>query len=323
MLARACATCARTRRGGGTRAWTRRGRRADEISTAGIARGRRWSSTRASAREATEPGAVDVWCHEDATCAAGRDAEDAVARGMVTAREWDELRGDRARLVARAFARRTLARYGESGTSGRDVTFAVGTRGKPRVEAPEGLRGIEFSVSHCDGLTAVVVSASGACGIDVESENRRLGTDVGTFARRWLSQREAERLDRVADDDERARAFMRLWTLKEAYVKALGLGIAGRPFREFDVAWDEDASASGAWTVDLRDDARDDVERWRLTLLRPRASLPHVMSLCAPATASGDAPRVRARWASLLDADASAVPIDDSFTILGASRRHT
>ena len=106
------------------------------------------------------------------------------------------------------------------------MTLATGARGKPRVEAPEGLRGLEFSVSHCDGLTAVVVSASGACGIDVEDENRRIGTDVGAFARRWLSEREAARLDRIEDVDERARAFMRLWTVKEAYVKALGLGIA-------------------------------------------------------------------------------------------------
>ena len=348
MLARACATCARraseasarassarTRRGGGTRALTWSGRRAawtrardrrdggDADAMVEIARGRRWSSTRASAREATEPGAVDVWCHEAAASDAERDAEDAVVRALVTASEWEELRGNRTRLVARAFARRTLARYDGSGPRGSDVAFAAGARGKPRVEAPEGLRGIEFSVSHCDGLTAIVVSTSGACGIDVENENRRIGTDVGKFARRWLSRREAERLDRVADDDERARAFMRLWTVKEAYVKALGLGIAGRPFREFDVAWDDDASASGAWTVDLRDDARNDVDRWRLMLLRPRASQPHVMSLCVPATASGDAPRVRARWASLLDADASAVPVDDSFTILGASRRHT
>ena len=351
MLTRACATLTRraseasarassasaraTRRDGPTRALTRRGRRAsgtrarerwdsrDGDDVGGRARGRRWSGTRASARERTEPGAVDVWCHDAAASDAGRDAEDEVARGIVTAREWEELRGNRTRLVARAFARRTLARYDGNGTRGRDVTLATGARGKPRVEAPEGLRGLEFSVSHCDGLTAVVVSASGACGIDVEDENRRIGTDVGAFARRWLSEREAARLDRIEDVDERARAFMRLWTVKEAYVKALGLGIAGRPFREFDVAWDEAAPASDAWTVNLRDDARDDAERWRLTLLRPRASHPHVMSLCVPATASGDAPRVRARWASLLDDDASVVDVDDSFTILGASRHRT
>ena len=198
MLTRACATLTRraseasarasraraTRRDGQTRALTRRGRRAsgtrarerwdsrDGDDVGGRARGRRWSGTRASARDWTEPGAVDVWCHDAAASDAGRDAEDEVARALVTASEWEELRGNRTRLVARAFARRTLARYDGNGTRGRDVTLATGARGKPRVEAPEGLRGLEFSVSHCDGLTAVVVSASGACGIDVEEIGR-------------------------------------------------------------------------------------------------------------------------------------------------------
>ena len=58
-------------------------------------------------------------CGVDAAASdAGRDAEDEVARALVTASEWEELRG-RTRLVARAFARRTLARYDGNGTRGR------------------------------------------------------------------------------------------------------------------------------------------------------------------------------------------------------------
>ena len=163
--------------------------------------------------------------------------------------------GNAARMISRAFARTVLMRYDEDARDARDVTFAYGARGKPSVRGPATLAArCGFSVSHCDGLTAVAVTTNGdACGIDVEDENRRIGTDVGKFARRWLSDDETRRLSDIVADDERARAFMRLWTAKESYVKALGLGIAGRPFREFDIAWDVAEDAAKTWSMDLRD----------------------------------------------------------------------
>ena len=244
------------------------------------------------------------------------------AEALVSETERAELMGNAARMISRAFARTVLMRYDEDARDARDVTFAYGARGKPSVRGPATLAArCGFSVSHCDGLTAVAVTTNGdACGIDVEDENRRIGTDVGKFARRWLSDDETRRLSDIVADDERARAFMRLWTAKESYVKALGLGIAGRPFREFDIAWDVAEDAAKTWSMDLRDVTDDGTVPWRFALLKPRASQSHVMSLCAPAGADGRMPRVRVRWASpfepLVDVDAA----DADVLALGGSR---
>lgn len=48
------------------------------------------------------------------------------------------------------------------------------------------------------------------------------------------------------DESERARHFVRLWTLKEAYVKAVGRGIGARPgLKAFSVSLDGHGSGEG------------------------------------------------------------------------------
>lgn len=317
-----------TRRARGAR--TTRTTRARARFERGVARG----VARTTSVEADDGGAgggdagetIDVWCYDARAGTRGDDAsENELARraeALVSEDERTELMGNATRLISRAFARTVLMRYDEDARDARDVTFAYGARGKPSVRGPATLAArCGFSVSHCDGLTAVAVTTNGdACGIDVEDENRRIGTDVGKFARRWLSDDETRRLSDIVADDERARAFMRLWTAKESYVKALGLGIAGRPFREFDIAWDVAEDAAKTWSMDLRDVTDDGTVPWRFALLKPRASQSHVMSLCAPAGADGRMPRVRVRWASpfepLVDVDAA----DADVLALGGSR---
>ena len=252
-----------------------------------------------------------MWCLDVTTRGGDAAATTSRASALAGEDEVEALGGNSARLIARAFLRRVLATHGGRGVKAREVRFESGERGKPRVVAPRALEGTYFSLSHCDGLTAVCVSTHGEVGIDVEDENRRIGSDVMKFARRWLSPNEREALEAVRDDDERARAFMRLWTAKEAYVKALGLGIAGRPFREFDI----DSGSS----LDVRDDAASDGgASWRLAQFRPRADDSHVLSLCALANADGTLPPVRARWATLFDDDGVT---EADFVLLNQSRR--
>ena len=325
--ARAGAAAPRDARGALTRRpRTTRATRARTRFERGAARATAATIRDGGADAADARATIDVWCYDARASARGDGASEVElarrAEALVSETERAELMGNAARMISRAFARTVLMRYDEDARDARDVTFAYGARGKPYARGPATLAArCGFSVSHCDGLTAVAVTTNGdACGIDVEDENRRMGTDVGRFARRWLSADETRRLSDIVADDERARAFMRLWTAKESYVKALGLGIAGRPFREFDIAWDVADDAARTWSMDLRDVDDDGTVAWRFALLKPRASQSYVMSLCAPAGTDGRMPRVRVRWASpfepLVDVDAA----DADVLALGGSR---
>lgn len=78
-----------------------------------------------------------------------------------------------------------------------------------------------FSLSHAAGLIALVVATS-PCGVDIEVPR---AAAIESIARRYFA-REEQVLLASLDADARRQAFFRLWTLKEAGVKALGEGLA-------------------------------------------------------------------------------------------------
>lgn len=78
--------------------------------------------------------------------------------------------------------------------------------------------GIYVSLSHCDGMAAVMLSPD-VCGVDCE-QRRPLRERV---VKRVFAPEEQDAL-READDPD--FLFTRLWTLKESYVKAIGTGIS-------------------------------------------------------------------------------------------------
>ncbi|MBE1456921.1 4'-phosphopantetheinyl transferase [Nocardiopsis terrae] len=135
--------------------------------------------------------------------------------------------------VAHAMLRRVLAL--ETGVPESGLEFGRTARGRPFLREPEGgwprgAGGIDFNLSHCRGTNALAVVRHRRVGVDVERCDRRdfdLDRLVGAFTteeRGWISA--------MPDPAERARAGLRLWTLKEAYAKARGLGL-GLPFDSF------------------------------------------------------------------------------------------
>lgn len=116
-------------------------------------------------------------------------------------------------VAAHGFLREILGRYLEIAPG--SVAFSIGRHGKPVVE------GIEFNMSHTKGLVGVVVSESHPCGIDVESLDSV--DDVGLVARTSMTTYEQADISKHAEPERR---FYEHWTLKEAYIKARGAGLA-------------------------------------------------------------------------------------------------
>lgn len=133
-------------------------------------------------------------------------------------------------VVSRALVRTTLSRYAPVAPA--DWRFERGPHGRPEVAGP-GSRGLRFSLSHTRDLAACAVTAGAAVGVDVEPRGREVGDllEEGSI----LSPNEIESLKRLRPA-ERAERFLELWTLKEAYAKALGTGLALDPSElAFDV----------------------------------------------------------------------------------------
>lgn len=134
-------------------------------------------------------------------------------------------------LAARALLRHALSRAVEGRVAPAQWRYGAEPNRKPAMAS--GLPPLEFNLSHTDDCIAVAVSAAGPVGVDVEHLAR---IEHGDIARRVLSERERARLDRVPSDRRRA-AFLRIWTVKEACAKALGLGLS-LDFRRLEVALD-------------------------------------------------------------------------------------
>ncbi|MFH8494300.1 4'-phosphopantetheinyl transferase family protein [Streptomyces coeruleorubidus] len=92
-----------------------------------------------------------------------------------------------------------------------------------------GYDGVHISLSHTDELLVVGLATGGVIGVDAERADRRLyGPGLG---RHMCTPHEVERIEAMPEE-ERNPALVRLWTLKEAYSKAIGLGMQFR-FTDF------------------------------------------------------------------------------------------
>lgn len=141
-------------------------------------------------------------------------------------------------LRRRAFARRALA--ARLCIPAREVTIGHAPCGAPYIVAPN--TELRVSFAGRENFCAVGL-ASSAIGVDIEPIGERA-------APAWniLHRGEREDLARL-DEPARHERFLRIWTAKEAYFKALGLGLRREPS-------DVEIIASGE-TFALRDRGRE------------------------------------------------------------------
>jgi 4'-phosphopantetheinyl transferase len=134
--------------------------------------------------------------------------------------------------------------------------FRSNQYGKPFIDPPCDLF---FSLSRRRGLVACLVARGYEVGVDVESHER--SAEIIEIANRVFSPEELAQLDPMSSDDRLDHAVS-LWTLKEAYCKARGMGFS-LPLQKFSFV--RFPSAGLHFEVDFS--LGDDAARWKFCLL--------------------------------------------------------
>ena len=171
-------------------------------------------------RALPDKGVIDVWHIQlDGPIAPGvnPDAvlsvdERARANRFVFARDATRFR------VCRTLLRFALAWY--LNESADLVRLTAGKYGKPRLVDS---RGLYFNVTHAQGRGLIAFGTMGEVGVDMEPIDRDI--DPSEIAASNFTANEIATIAAAPTEQEKQRAFLRLWTRKESVLKAAGFGI--------------------------------------------------------------------------------------------------
>jgi 4'-phosphopantetheinyl transferase len=161
--------------------------------------------------------------------------------------------GDRRRFIlCRGVLRSILSRYLDDDPAA--LKFRYSPYGKPAFGVGPDQPDLRFSVSHCRHRALYAFALNREVGIDVECVRTDVPADE--IAARFFSSHETAAICALRPA-ERPRAFFRLWTRKEAFLKARGKGLSAS-LRDFAVS--SDGPARLLWT----DPDPSEASRWRL-----------------------------------------------------------
>jgi 4'-phosphopantetheinyl transferase len=168
-------------------------------------------------------------------------------------------------IAAHAMLRRVLREI----LGGAEPRFGRSPLGRPELmPLPDGEPAPSFNLTHSGDFAACAILYGGPIGIDAEDIRRPI--DIIEMAARWFAPPERELLEQLPET-RRAEMFFRIWTLKEAIVKATGHGLRIEP--QLFAVDPERRRATIAKEFGIP-------TRWRLAELTP---LPHIrLALAVP-----------------------------------------
>ena len=183
---------------------------------------------------------IEIW-----SCDPRRCVFTASDRGMLSAQERDAMTSFRSQdahrqyLASRVMLRQILSRY-EPHVAPAAWRFENNGCGKPRVSNAMSAP-LYFNISHISACVVIAVSRGGEVGVDIETCAKL--PDPQPLIALCFSDAEKRHLTGLASA-ERRQAFIRRWTLKEAWLKALGKGLSVPP-ASVECTWQADR-----WQID-------------------------------------------------------------------------
>jgi len=112
---------------------------------------------------------------------------------------------------------------GKNGIEKKDIVIEKTSKGKPFFKTLKNFKNIDFNITHSGDWVACAID-SGDIGIDIEQIKNINFTDFEEI----LSPKETEYINGKLEN------FYQIWTLKESYIKALGVGIY-KPLSSFTI----------------------------------------------------------------------------------------
>ena len=206
----------------------------------------------------TIPAQLELWCAYPGDLFAEPVAAACVDLLTLEERErWQKLRFEPNRLeflASRALVRTAFSRHHPLPPAA--WRFRANAYGKPEAEPACGLR---FNLSNTPGLVVCLLARDVEVGVDAEPAAR--AAEILALAPNVFSPLELAQLESLPVSERSDRALS-LWTLKEAYIKARGLGLS-LPLASFSFLF------GGNQRVQLEVDppVRDEPSRWRFSLL--------------------------------------------------------
>jgi len=133
-------------------------------------------------------------------------------------------------IAARGALRQTLGLYLQADP--RALRFTYATHGKPSLAAEHKAQDLRFNVSYSAGVALLALAVAMEIGIDIE----RVHDDFPyqEIALRFFAPAEYV-LFCAAEAARRCETFFKYWTHKEAFIKAIGLGLS-YPLNQFEVS---------------------------------------------------------------------------------------
>lgn len=162
-------------------------------------------------------------------------------------------------LLTRALLRSVLSLY-HSDLRPADWLFKRNSYGKPFIDNTLHKNDLSFNLSHTDNLVVLAVTLNHNIGIDAEHLLKT--TNFLNTAKKVFTHHEYEQLQSLPPS-ERMRRFMDIWTLKEAYVKARGIGLS-IPLHRFGYTISQTGNISILFSKDM-DDTPAAWEFWQIS----------------------------------------------------------
>ena len=153
-------------------------------------------------------------------------------------------------LLGKWLTRICLSKY--TGLAISDWQFTDNAYGKPQPSEWIGVQAPFFNLSHSNGRAVMAVSRTPDLGVDIVFTGRT--RRVAKIAHRYFADEEIRALLALPDSAQQSR-FYELWSLKEAYIKARGLGLA-IPLRSFAYSFSPDR-------LELNEMSRSSAAQWR------------------------------------------------------------